>query len=399
MTPPTAGQVLAGTVVDDHAVAADYPDARRVAMRALQLWPDFRWTTQELVSFTARDVLVTSAFVPIDTRRSRMFLNQSYSGVETIFPTRFRVEEGRYRLEGTPVPCPGRHIVLGGPIDGVWYHWLFNWCPRLLLLGQLRPDLLACADLRIAVHPLALREPYRAVLDSFGLPAERFLVLDPGRDHLLEEACLVSFLDQNRLYPEMIRAFAAHLLAAWGLDGAGDPGPGPARGPLAAIVRRFAGPNLGARGPAPGAAPRGLFASRQDLPAPKRRIANFEEVAPVLARFGLDVVACGGLPAREQARLFRSARVVVGGHGSDLSNLLFCRPGTRVLVFESRFSVEAFLHRGLEQLCALLGLDYVLKIVPTDGEAGPGAGTQARINQDYRIDPDDLARTLAALTR
>lgn len=363
-----AQQSFEGQIVRDDAVYREYRGARSVPAEFLQLWPDFGWRRWELVGFEAEAVLLTSMFVTIDTRRQRLFINQSYTGVATLFGNRFAIDGDRFRLTSEPLRMPGRHVVIGGSTN--WYHWLFNWCPRLLLLRRLRPDLWAAPDVRFIVEPPMLEGPYRAVLDTFNIPDERFCAVDPGRDYLLDEAYIVSFLDQNKLFPETIHAFADHLLSVWNV---------------------FDEPETV-----------GVFASRQAIAAPRRRIHNFEAIEPILTEAGLQVVDCGSLPAPEQARLFRAARVVVGGHGSDLSNVLFCRPGTKVLVFESQFSVDTTRHLGLKSLCEVLDLDYQVVIVPTEGELPPDADIfdwknpeiHTWISRDYRIDPHDLSELL-----
>ena len=353
---------LAGDVVRDWEVADDYPPAQAVRGRALQIWPRKEWSDDALVSFDVSNLVVTSVFVSVDPQRERLFLNQSYKSVEHLFQTRFKLDGARFALTGSPVPLSGHHVVLGGPVDGVWYHWLFNWCPRLLLLRDLRPDLLASPDVRFLVHPLALTGPFLSVLETFGIAPERFVAIDPEHDYRIERATLVSFLDQQKLYPGTIRAFADHLLAAWGLaDEPETPG---------------------------------IFASRQALKPPKRRIDNFDEVVPVLAAFTLEIVDCGAIGAREQARLFRAARVVVGGHGSDLSNLLFCRPGTKVLVLESAFSIQSDAHLGLKYLCEVLDLDYAVMETRTETYNDTKRPPTRIVNRDYVVDADALAEML-----
>lgn len=353
---------LSGDVVRDCDVAGDYPPAHVVRARALQIWPRREWSDDALVAFPVSDLVLTSSFVSIDPLGKRMFLNQSYRNIEQLFPNRFQTDGTHFSLTTNPVPLSGRYVVLGGPFDGVWYHWLFNWCPRLLLLRDLRPDLLASHDVRFIVHPNALEGQFRAVLDTFGIARERFVAIDSLRDYRIEQATLVSFLDQQKLYPDTIRAFADHLLEAWDLIDEPES--------------------------------TGIFTSRQALTPPKRRISNFEEIEPVLAAFSLQVVDCGALSAREQARIFRAARVVVGAHGSDLSNLLFCRPGTKVLVLESALSITSDAHLGLKYLCEVLELDYSVMETPTDTYGGAKRPPASVVNRDYVVDPTSFANEL-----
>lgn len=86
---------------------------------------------------------------------------------------------------------------------------------------------------------------------------------------------------------------------------------------------------LAALPPAAGPARRRLFIDRSD--APVRRVANLDELRPLLEAFGFEIVRLSGLSLRQQAALFRSAELVLANHGAALSNLVFCAPGTRVL--------------------------------------------------------------------
>ncbi len=343
-----------------------YADATVLPTSAIRLWPTTEILDDVFVTCSVSDVLLTSLFLPIDIGRGLLFLDQSYSGVTEIFPMRFETVGDGYRLESDPIVSPGRHIVIGGPVDLVWYHWLFNWCPRLLLAKSARPDLFEAKDVRFVVHPNAMREPYRAVLDTFGLDDDRFLVVDPERDYRLEEATLVSFPDQNKLYPALIERFAEHLREAFGLE--------------AAEVRA------------------GVFASRQDLPPSRRRIANFAAIEPVIEAFDIRPVSLGKLPAAEQARLFNDAAIVVGAHGSDLSNILFCRPCTPVVVIENQFSVDHNLHVGLLKLAEVLGLAYHLLLSSTTDDVSLESSIMHMINRDYIVDPGQLEQTLLRVT-
>ena len=356
------------TTLGEHFRAAR--DARHRPVSAIRLWPRTEAVADAFVSCSIDDVLLTSFFVPVDLGRNLLYLDQSYSGLVNILPVRFEVVDGAYHLDSEPIVSPGRHVVIGGPVDMVWYHWLFNWCPRMLLVKQLRPDLFAAPDVRFVVHPNAMLEPYRAVLDTFGLADDRFLVINPALDYRLEEACLVSFPDQNKLYPDLIQRFSRHLLDTFGT----------------------------AREPATDGAKRGVFASRQALPPPKRRIANFDVIEPVLRRFGLEIASLGAVPARQQARLFHRAAIVAGAHGSDLSNILFCKPGTPIVVIENRFSVAHNLHIGLLKLAEVLDLDYHLLLSDTTDERTNGLSTIEYIARDYIVDPDQLAALLASLS-
>jgi hypothetical protein len=72
-----------------------------------------------------------------------------------------------------------------------------------------------------------------------------------------------------------------------------------------------------------------LYVARSD--SSNRAVTNEKEVEALMATSGFTSVVPGSLSIRDQVRLFRSARVVVGPHGAGLTNIAFCKPGTKVL--------------------------------------------------------------------
>jgi hypothetical protein len=85
-----------------------------------------------------------------------------------------------------------------------------------------------------------------------------------------------------------------------------------------------------------------------------RVIANEEELLPGLLEMGFQVCRLENMTFEEQVRLFRNAEVVVGPHGAGFTNLIFSKPGTRVV---------EILTKGHERRCywtlsAELGHEY-----------------------------------------
>jgi hypothetical protein len=81
-----------------------------------------------------------------------------------------------------------------------------------------------------------------------------------------------------------------------------------------------------------------LYVSRAR--APKRKVANEEEVVRVLTEFGFRVVHFEDFPFVEQVRLAASARYLVSNHGAGLTNILFMQEGGRVLELRREGEVE-----------------------------------------------------------
>jgi tetratricopeptide (TPR) repeat protein/capsular polysaccharide biosynthesis protein len=75
--------------------------------------------------------------------------------------------------------------------------------------------------------------------------------------------------------------------------------------------------------------PERIYISRAT--ADYRRVLNEAEVIEALESVGVVSVTLESLPVREQAELFFHCKTIVAPHGSGLTNLVFCQPGTRVV--------------------------------------------------------------------
>lgn len=72
-----------------------------------------------------------------------------------------------------------------------------------------------------------------------------------------------------------------------------------------------------------------LFISRAD--AKHRRILNEHELISALEPLGVQKVVCTQHEPTELRTLFEAADVVIGMHGANLSDLVYCRPGTLII--------------------------------------------------------------------
>ena len=200
----------------------------------------------------------------------------------------------------------GRRLVTGQPtrLDGAWllaaslysrnyYHWTFELLAAAALLA--RRGMLA--GLKVLVER---RTPLvEASLGALGVGSDDIVVLPADRPLTVERLVFAScFLSETpRTHPAVAEAVAALKTS---------PGAHP-----------------------PPAPSRRVFASRGA--SPLRRLANREALEAAFAAEGFEVVDPGALSFEEQVRLFDAAEVVVGEHGANLTNLVYCRPETLVL--------------------------------------------------------------------
>jgi capsular polysaccharide biosynthesis protein len=85
-----------------------------------------------------------------------------------------------------------------------------------------------------------------------------------------------------------------------------------------------------------------------------RPLHNEASLIAGLAELGFVPVQLEGLTLAEQVRLFRQAEAVVSPHGSDLTNLGFCRPGCLVV----ECLMDAYVDWSYRNLAALADLRY-----------------------------------------
>ena len=95
-----------------------------------------------------------------------------------------------------------------------------------------------------------------------------------------------------------------------------------------------------------------LYISRAD--ATTRRVLNERELVDCLSSFGFSTVTLFDKSVSEQATLFASAELIVAPHGSGLTNLVYCDPGSTVIELFS----PTFINPIFWTLSETLGLEY-----------------------------------------
>ena len=186
---------------------------------------------------------------------------------------------------------PGTSLSLLQSVASNHAHWLLQGIPRLELVRRVVD--LAPVD-RVLVNEGAPESVYTA-LERLGVERARVVAV-PRSAGLLhcERLVLATPVHRYAVFSDWSRAFLGSLF--------------PVREP--ASTRR-------------------LFVGRGD--AERRRTVNFDAVRAVLESRGFVTVAMDGRSIDEQAALFAGADVVVAEHGAALANLVFARPGTRVI--------------------------------------------------------------------
>jgi hypothetical protein len=122
---------------------------------------------------------------------------------------------------------------------------------------------------------------------------------------------------------------------------------------------------------------RRIFVDRSG--AKRRKMARQEELEPVLAERGFEIIRWEEHSMAEQIRIAAEANVMVGPHGTTLLNSLYCQPGAKLLEI---FNPEWWDTTTLRQ-CSLAGHEFWYCF-----------GENVSSTQDTYITPKKLARVL-----
>lgn len=86
--------------------------------------------------------------------------------------------------------------------------------------------------------------------------------------------------------------------------------------------------------------PERIYISRQKLA--NRRILNHDELVPVLEKFGFTTVYPERMSVFDQISVFKTAKIILGIKGAGLTNCLFSKRGSHVLVLSPPEFTDAF---------------------------------------------------------
>lgn len=139
---------------------------------------------------------------------------------------------------------------------------------------------------------------------------------------------------------------------------------------------------------APAEKPRRLFVCRRSH---SRALLNEDEIWALLSPLGFERVDPAQVPDVEH--VFNEAEAVVGVHGAALTNLLFCKPGTKVLeLLPSDHTYPCYL-----SLAHHARLHYDALICPSTQVVERPVEETYSSNFDFRVNREALAARLVAL--
>ena len=229
-----------------------------------------------------------------------------------------------------------------------YYHWLLEAIPRL--------DLYERSGLPIDRYYAPIHSRFqRETLALLGIPREQ-IVPATRRTHLAPARLVVS-----SFHGSLSRVKTDFLFRR-----------------LTAHVGLWAGPS-----------PR-IFISRGSRGV--RSIVNEREVLRVLRPLGFVRLRLEGMPLAKQIAVFSRAECVVGPHGAGLTNLTFCRPGTKVVEIGTPYRPWACFY----EIAHHRGLDYHLHMASPTRVRHFNPQTAVG-DSDLRIDPAGLRDVVESL--
>jgi len=120
-----------------------------------------------------------------------------------------------------------------------------------------------------------------------------------------------------------------------------------------------------------------IFISRRN--APRRRILNEDEIMGILGPMGYSLYVPDEMSFSEQVKLFSQAKVIIGGHGSGIMNIIFSQKAFLIELF-----VDTHIRPDFMQIMNIHGLKYGFLV----------GKIQNPKNLNYTVDVGDLLRLL-----
>ena len=188
-----------------------------------------------------------------------------------------------------------------------YFHWIFDSLPRLKLLEAV------IDEIDYLIVPYNLKRFHLETLSLLGFPEEKLLKIKDGT-HLLCE---------NLFAPSLSG------ISKWACDFLRE----------SFIPEDVAEPY------------RLIYTSRKD--ALYRKIINEEEVEDYLREIGFEIIQMTELTFLEQVKICAEARVVVGPHGANLSNTVFCQNAKILEIFS-----PSYIYKGYWIIANYVGNEY-----------------------------------------
>jgi tetratricopeptide (TPR) repeat protein len=218
----------------------------------------------------------------------------------------------------TPEYIDGKVAVLAGVLNNIYFHWIFDILPRFALLssGEAKLDI-NTIDYFFVSNNLPFQ---KESLTKLGIDPSKIIGVDRHKHIQAKELIVPSFPGSVAWMPQWTCDFLRKMfldLSYSNLE----------QNKLIYISRKKSG---------------------------GRRLINEEEIINILDKKGFTFVDLETMSIQEQALLLSQAKVVISPHGSGLTNLVFCREGTKVIEIFSPY----YVYPCYWLISNLVGLEY-----------------------------------------
>ena len=214
-----------------------------------------------------------------------------------------------------------------------WYHWLIELLPRLYVLQKsgLDYDYIYVYSAAHAYMASIQMQSLCAVLDYLGIPRNKVLLVDEG-------VCLHAKKVLRPSFPYLFNSFETitSTCPLWVRDFLQD----------VFLPSNNYKQEKGGYNPC-------IYVSRSD--AGKRLIANEATLMGMLAGYGFKMIVLSEYEPHQQAAIFNQASVIIAQHGGGLTNVVFCKPGTKILELDLK-RIKKRVH--FELLSGFFGLEF-----------------------------------------
>jgi hypothetical protein len=212
-------------------------------------------------------------------------------------------------------------LMLGGHNNH--YHWILNWLPRLFVAKHFQEMFGDISNLKVCVHQ-GISETYIKSLETLGIKRSQLIF-----NSMVYKNSKEFYYFRKLYFPTFFKNTHFNLFIK------------------DAYIRFFTETSVLKKD---SSLPKLIYVSRQKEQRRRRRIVNNEDLEKCIKPFGFETVFCEDLSLEEQANIFYNADFIIGPHGAGLANIMFCRPHTKLLVFEYKKRTE---FNGLANVCQL----------------------------------------------
>jgi capsular polysaccharide biosynthesis protein len=227
----------------------------------------------------------------------------SYQQIDgAMFPAKFNsaLAKGTPRLKKKikgSVLC----MVQGVSADVNYFHWIFDILPRIKLIENIKK----LKDIDYFYFP-ELKKWQKETLSVFKIPKHKFI---NSKNYRHIEADLV-FATSHPWYTKGHMVRESKNLPAWAINWVSN------------TFLKYKKKTL---------CNKKIFIDRSESVFKHCQIINNNEVKNNLIKMGFSIHETGKMSFFEQIYLFNNAKIIVGAHGAAFTNLVFCKPKTKII--------------------------------------------------------------------